>query len=59
MPVCARLPHIKCGKVYGFINVLQGYGTVRFGSREDAEKAVQECHGTELEGRTLTVKIDK
>ncbi|CAL8469327.1 g8868 [Coccomyxa elongata] len=37
----------------------RGYGTVRFGSREDAEKAVQACHGTELEGRTLTVKIDK
>ena len=38
---------------------LQGYGTVRFDSREDADKAVRELHSTELEGRTLTVKIDK
>ncbi|EIE21682.1 G-strand telomere binding protein 1 [Coccomyxa subellipsoidea C-169] len=37
----------------------RGYGTVRFDSREDADKAVRELHSTELEGRTLTVKIDK
>ena len=37
----------------------QGYGTVRFGSQEDAQKAVEDHHGTDLEGRTLTVKFDK
>ena len=37
----------------------QGYGTVRFGSQEDAQKAIVDFHGTDLEGRTLTVKFDK
>lgn len=53
------MPLKKYADTWGFITLMQGYGTVRFGSREDAEKAVQKCHGTELEGRTLTVKIDK
>ena len=37
----------------------QGYGTVRFASQEDAQKAITDHHGTDLEGRTLTVKFDK
>ena len=39
--------------------VLQGYGTVRFSSKEEAEKAIEDFNGTELEGRALAVKIDK
>ena len=38
---------------------MQGYGTVRFTTKEDAEKAIADFHGTDLEGRALAVKIDK
>lgn len=38
---------------------VQGYGTVRFTTKEDAEKAIADFHGTELESRALAVKIDK
>ncbi|CAK0784272.1 hypothetical protein CVIRNUC_007476 [Coccomyxa viridis] len=37
----------------------RGYGTVRFSSKEEAEKAIEDFNGTELEGRALAVKIDK
>ena len=37
----------------------QGYGTVRFDSPATAQSAISAFHGTELEGRTLTVKLDK
>lgn len=39
--------------------MLQGYGTVKFLSSEDAQVAIQECDGLELEGRLLSVKIDQ
>lgn len=38
---------------------VQGYGTVRFSSKEDAEKAIADFHGTDLESRALAVKLDK
>lgn len=38
---------------------LQGYGTVRFRSKEDVGKAIEEFNGYELEGRNLTVKVDQ
>ena len=38
---------------------MQGYGTVRFTTKEDAEKAIADFHATDLEGRALAVKIDK
>ena len=37
----------------------QGYGLVRFTSAQDAQAAIEKFHGTELEGRTLTVRLDK
>lgn len=37
----------------------QGYGTIKLSSAELAQKAVEEFNGTELEGRSLTVKIDQ
>ncbi len=37
----------------------QGYGLVRFCSAQDAQAAIEKFHGTELEGRTLTVRLDK
>lgn len=39
--------------------LMQGYGTVRFESTSAAQSAINDFHGTELEGRTLTVKLDK
>jgi RNA recognition motif-containing protein len=37
----------------------RGYGTVRFTGIESANSAIEKYNGTELEGRTLTVKLDK
>lgn len=37
----------------------QGYGLVRFYTLQDAQAAIEKFHGTELEGRTLTVRLDK
>jgi RNA recognition motif-containing protein len=37
----------------------KGWGTVRFTSTEAAEKAIADFHGSTLEGRTLTVFLDK
>ena len=38
---------------------MQGYGTVRFESVEAANSAIEKFHGSECEGRTLTVKLDQ
>ena len=37
----------------------RGYGTVRFASTAAADAAIAGKNGTELEGRTLTVKLDR
>jgi len=37
----------------------RGYGTVRFDSPADAQQAIQDFNGTDLDGRTLAVKLDK
>ena len=37
----------------------RGYGTVRFTTVESATAAIEGKHATELEGRTLTVKLDR
>ncbi|KFM25394.1 putative RNA-binding protein, partial [Auxenochlorella protothecoides] len=36
----------------------RGYGTVRFTTLEAAAAAIEQFNGTELEGRTLSVKLD-
>ena len=38
---------------------MQGYGTLLFETKEAAQEAISKHHGTDLEGRTLTVKLDK
>ena len=38
---------------------VQGYGTLLFETKEAAQEAISKHHGTDLEGRTLTVKLDK
>ena len=37
----------------------RGYGVVRFATAEEAQAAIQAVNGTDCEGRTLTVKLDK
>jgi len=36
----------------------KGFGTVRFSDAEDAENAIDELHGVELQGRELEVRFD-
>ena len=38
-----------------FTDELRGFGFVEMPAKADAEKAIQEVNGTELEGSTLTV----
>jgi len=45
--------------VYGRDGRSRGYGTVQFSSQEEAQAAIDQFNGTELEGRTLSVKIDQ
>jgi RNA recognition motif-containing protein len=42
-----------------FLSAAQGYGTVRFETQEAVQAAIQQLHGSDLEGRTLTVRLDK
>lgn len=37
----------------------KGWGTVRFTSKEAASDSIEKFHGSQLEGRTLTVFLDK
>eukprot|EP00878_Enallax_costatus_P026959 GHUV01028975.1.p1 GENE.GHUV01028975.1~~GHUV01028975.1.p1 ORF type:complete len:138 (-),score=37.01 GHUV01028975.1:660-1073(-) len=37
----------------------KGWGTVRFNTKEAANAAIEQFHGSQLEGRTLTVFLDK
>jgi RNA recognition motif-containing protein len=38
---------------------VQGWGTVRFTTKDAASFAIEKFHGSQLEGRTLTVFLDK
>ncbi|KAK2077604.1 hypothetical protein QBZ16_004449 [Prototheca wickerhamii] len=44
--------------VHGRDGRSRGYGTVRFGTLEEAAAAIEQFNNTELEGRTLSVKLD-
>lgn len=55
----------KCGHV-DHVDVIEGpdgrkrgFGTVRFSNIRDAEKAIDELDGVELDGRSLEVRFDK
>lgn len=37
----------------------RGYGTVRYETAEEAQAAIEHFNGSELEGRTLSVRLDK
>jgi RNA recognition motif-containing protein len=43
---------------YGRDGRSRGYGIIQFASQEDANLAISQLNGTELEGRVLSVKID-
>lgn len=43
---------------YGRDGRSRGYGVIQFASPDHASQAIQQFNGTELEGRTLSVKID-
>jgi RNA recognition motif-containing protein len=52
-------PISRADVAYGRDQRSRGYGTVRFESAEAAEDAINKHNGEELEGRTLTVKLDR
>ncbi len=37
----------------------RGYGTVRYATKEEADKAVSTLNGAEFEGRPVTIKLDR
>jgi len=37
----------------------KGFGTVRFATKEDSESACQKLNNTEVDGRTITVRLDR
>lgn len=50
--LCSRHPAAACRRV-------QGYGTIVFSTPEEAAGAIEQFNGTDLEGRTLSVKLDQ
>jgi RNA recognition motif-containing protein len=44
--------------VYGYDGRSRGYGVIQFASSDQANAAIGQFNGTELEGRTLSVKLD-
>ena len=50
---------VRADVVYGRDGRSRGYGTVQFASQEEAQAAIDQFNGTELEGRTMSVKIDQ
>ena len=37
----------------------RGYGTVRFASKEEADKAVSSLNQVDFQGRPVTIKLDR
>lgn len=50
---------LRADVVYGRDGRSRGYGTVLFGTTEEAQAAIDAVNGTELEGRVLSVKVDQ
>jgi RNA recognition motif-containing protein len=50
---------VRADVVYGRDGRSRGYGTVQFSSEEEAQAAIEQYNGTDLEGRTLSVKLDQ
>eukprot|EP00891_Asterochloris_glomerata_P003571 jgi/Astpho2/3571/Aster-06479 len=52
-------PIARADVMFGRDGRSRGYGTLLFETKEAAQEAINKHHGTDLEGRTLTVKLDK
>ncbi|EFN53373.1 hypothetical protein CHLNCDRAFT_32263 [Chlorella variabilis] len=50
---------VRADVVYGRDGRSRGYGTVRYETAEEAEAAIEQFNGSDLEGRTLSVRLDK
>lgn len=50
---------VRADVVFGRDGRSRGYGTVQFSSKEEAQAAIEQFNGTELEGRTMSVKVDQ
>jgi len=50
---------VRADVVYGRDGRSRGYGTVRYETAEEAEAAIEHFNGSDLEGRTLSVRLDK
>lgn len=50
---------VRADVVYGRDGRSRGYGTVRYETAEEAQAAIEHFNGSELEGRTLSVRLDK
>ncbi len=44
---------------YTLARCCRGFGTVRFSTMEDANAACEKLNNTDLEGRTITVRLDR
>ncbi len=53
------LNHAIVACLFTLFNAVQGYGTVRFSSPEEAQAALQAFNGRDCEGRSLFVFFDK
>ncbi len=38
---------------------LRGFGTVRFATKEDAVQACEKMNNSQIDGRTISVRIDR
>lgn len=50
---------VRADIAYGRDGRSRGYGTVKFEDEATAQAAIEQFNGSDLEGRTLTVKIDQ
>lgn len=48
-----------CAACCAVLCCVQGWGTVRFTTKEAASQSIEKFHGSQLESRTLTVFLDK
>ena len=45
--------------IYGEDNRSKGFGTICFATKEEAEAAIEKFHDSEVDGRTISVRIDQ
>eukprot|EP00210_Caulerpa_lentillifera_P001849 g1778.t1 len=50
---------VSCEIQYDEMGRSRGYGVVKFSDNEDAKRAIMDLHGTQLDGRTVSVRFDR